>query len=162
MILDMKSRRCNNIPIPTPLINVGSTFRTGIDLWVAPSIFEGVLNTPAFRLHLVMSYVIITNYGNLPWFEYFRKIALTTSLRKARRGRHSSPSSFLIWCYTHTSWRTTSTIKTNGDHQHFFVWIPILYLTQWNWFSCSRIYFLSTLFQHWANLLGSQDSEEAM
>ena len=30
---------------------------------------------------------------NLPSFEYSRKVALTTSLRKARRGRDSSPLS---------------------------------------------------------------------
>ena len=33
---------------------------------------------------------------NLPFFEYFRKIALTTCFRKVRRGRDSSPSSLLI------------------------------------------------------------------
>ena len=38
---------------------------------------------------------------NLPSFEYSRKIALTTSLRKARRGRDSSPLSQLIQYNTH-------------------------------------------------------------
>ena len=55
--------------------------------------FEGVLDTPVFRLHLVMFYVIIANIWwdfwipkwleeNLPSFEYFRKIALKTFFEK--------------------------------------------------------------------------------
>ena len=55
-----------------------------------------------------------------PYFEYFRKIALTTSLRKVRKGRDSSPSSLLIQYNTRTLWRTTSTIQTNGDNHLFF------------------------------------------
>ena len=39
---------------------------------------------------------------NLPSFEIFRKIALTTCLWKARRGRVSSPFSLLIRYSTHT------------------------------------------------------------
>ena len=38
---------------------------------------------------------------NLPFFEYFRKIGLTTCLRKGRWGRDSLPSSLLIRCNTH-------------------------------------------------------------
>ena len=100
---------------------------------------EGVLNTLVFRLQLVMFCVIITNVwwdisnsswleNNLPSFEHFRKIALATSLGKARRARNSSPSSLLIQYNTHISWKTTSTIQTNGDHHHFFILIPILML----------------------------------
>ena len=48
-------------------------------------------------------------------FEYFKKIILTTSLQKTRRGRDSSPLSLLIR-YTHALYRTTSTIKANEDH----------------------------------------------
>ena len=62
----------------------------------------------------------------MPSFESFRKIALKTSLRKGRRGRESSPSALLIRCNTLALWRTTSTIQTNGNHYHFFTWIPIL------------------------------------
>ena len=58
-----------------------------------------------------MFYVIITDIwwdimnsymveDDLPSFEYFRKIALTTSLRKARRGR--KPSSLLMRSSTHS------------------------------------------------------------
>ena len=48
-------------------------------------------------------------------FEYFKKITLTTSLQKTRRGRDSWPLSLLIR-YTHALYRATSTIKANGDH----------------------------------------------
>ena len=58
---------------------------------------DGVLNSPVFRLHLIMFCVIITKIkrifripkqleDNLPSFE------LTASLGKAKRGRDSSPS----------------------------------------------------------------------
>ena len=57
---------------------------------------------------------------NLSSFEYFRKVALTTSLQKARRGRDSSTSSLLIRYNTHTPWRTTSTIQTSGNGRCFF------------------------------------------
>ena len=63
---------------------------------------------------------------NLPSFEYFRKITLTKYLRKARRGRYSSPSSLLIWCNSHAPWITTSTIQTIGNHHHFFIRLPIV------------------------------------
>ena len=63
---------------------------------------------------------------NLHFFESFRKIALTTCLRKARRGRDSSPSSLLLRYNTHAPWRTISTIQTNGNNHHFFIRIPIL------------------------------------
>ena len=46
--------------------------------------------------------------------------------RKARRGRDSPPSSLLIWCNTHTPWRTTFTVQTNGNQYQFFIRIPIL------------------------------------
>ena len=82
------------------------------------------------RFQLVMFCVIITNVWRdiwnsymawgLPSFEYVRKSILTTSLRKARRGRDSTPSSLLIRYNTHTPWRTTSTIQTNWNHHHFF------------------------------------------
>ena len=62
----------------------------------------------------------------MPSFEYFRKFTLTSWLRKARRGRDSSPSSLLIRYNIHTPWKTTSTFQTNGKHHHFFVCIPIL------------------------------------
>ena len=59
---------------------------------------EEVLNTPAFGLHLAMLCqmsdgifrIPIWLGDNLPSFEYSREIALTASLRKARRGRDSS------------------------------------------------------------------------
>ena len=41
--------------------------------------------------------------------EYFRKISLTICLQKTRKGRDSSPLSFLIWYNTLAPWRTTST-----------------------------------------------------
>ena len=50
-------------------------------------------------------------------FEFFRKIALTASLGKARRGREPLSFSLSIRYNTHTSWRTTSTIQANGRHQ---------------------------------------------
>ena len=62
-------------------------------------LLEEVLNTPAFRLHLTIFCVIITNIwwnisknmarDNFFSFEYSRKIALTTALWKARKGRDS-------------------------------------------------------------------------
>ena len=55
---------------------------------------------------------------NLTSFEYSRKIALITSLWKARRGRDSSPLSWLMQYNTHAPCRTTSTIQTNGYHHH--------------------------------------------
>ena len=51
---------------------------------------------------------------------------MITCLRKARRGRDSSPLSLLIRYNTHAPWIATSTIQTNGNHQHFLIWIPIL------------------------------------
>ena len=63
---------------------------------------------------------------NLSSFEYFRKITLTTCLRKARRGRDSLPLSLLIRYNTHAPWIATVTIQTNGNHHHFFIQIPIL------------------------------------
>ena len=63
--------------------------------------------------------------NNLPSFEYSRKIALTTSLQKARRSRDSLPLSFLMQYNTHSPWRTKSTIQTNGYHHHFFIQMPI-------------------------------------
>ena len=55
----------------------------------------------------------------MPSFEYSQKIALITYLRKARRGRDSSPLSQLIQYNTHAPCRTTSTIQTNGYHHLF-------------------------------------------
>ena len=149
--------------------------------------FEGVLNTPVVRLHLVMFFVIIANtdriFQILKWlednllsFEYFRKIGLIACHRKARRGRDSSLSSFLIRYNTLAPWRTTFSIQTNGNHHQFsfgyqyvatfwFILLtkPMFWLQEWSWFGCCFwIYFLSTLFQDRTNLLGSQDSEESM
>ena len=45
-----------------------------------------------------------------------------------RRGRDSSLSPLLKPYNTHTSWITTSTIQTNGDHHFFFICIPVMYL----------------------------------
>ena len=41
-------------------------------------------------------------------------------LRKTRKGRDSSPSSLLTRYNNHAPWRTTSSIQTNRDHNHFF------------------------------------------
>ena len=57
---------------------------------------------------------------NLPPFEYFRKIALTISLPKARRAGDLSPSTLLIRLNTHTPWRTISTIQTKRGPPTFF------------------------------------------
>ena len=51
---------------------------------------------------------------------------MTICLRKARRGRDSSPSSLLIRWNSQTPWRTASTIQANGNHHHFFIRILIL------------------------------------
>ena len=59
---------------------------------------------------------------------------MATSLQNARTGRDSSPSSLLIRYNTHTLWRTTSVIQTNGAHHHFFIWIPILHLATFSLF----------------------------
>ena len=48
---------------------------------------------------------------------------MTTCLRKARRGRDSSPLSLLIQ-YSRTL-NNNITIQTNGNHRHFFIRIPI-------------------------------------
>ena len=56
------------------------------------------------------------------------KLSLTICLRKTRKGRDSSPSFLLSWHNTHTPWRTTFTIQSNGEHHHSFIWIPILQL----------------------------------
>ena len=58
--------------------------------------------------------------NNLPSFEYFRKVAMTRFLWKARRDGYYLPSSLLIRYNTHAFWRTTSSIQANGDHFHFF------------------------------------------
>ena len=50
--------------------------------------------------------------NNLPSFEYFRKIALTTFIRKARRGRDSSSSSFF------NTIQYPSTLKNNVYHSY--------------------------------------------
>ena len=69
-----------------------------------------------------------------------------------------------------------STIQTNRDHHRFFIQIAILghvlvhsvYLTHVLVVTAELIWFLllnfvlSTLFQNQTNLLGSQDSEEAI
>ena len=47
-------------------------------------------------------------------------------LQNTRRDRDSLPSSLLIWCNTLAPWRTISTIRTNGNHRHFFIQIPKL------------------------------------
>ena len=65
---------------------------------------------------------------NLPSFDYSGEIAQTTSLRKARRGRDSSPLSQLLQYNTHAPSRTTFTIQANGYHHHLFIQIPILCL----------------------------------
>ena len=98
--------------------------------------FEGVLNTPVFRLHLVMFSLITANIWwdisnswleeNLSSFEYFRKTTLITCIQKAWRSRDSLPLSLLIRYNTHPPWIATSTIQTNGNDQHFFIRIPIL------------------------------------
>ena len=99
--------------------------------------FDNVLDTPLFRLHLVIFCVIIANSDgifripkwledNHPSLEYLQNISLTTCLWIARRGRYSSPSSLLILCNTHAPWRKTSTIRINGNYHHFFIRIPIL------------------------------------
>ena len=62
---------------------------------------------------------------NLPSFEYFRKITLTTYLQKARRGRDSLPLSLLIWYNTPATWIATSTIQIHGNYHHFFIQITI-------------------------------------
>ena len=88
---------------------------------------------------------------------------MTTCLRKARRGRGSSPSSLLIRYNTHAPWRTTSTIQTNGNNHHFFIRIPILghvlvhsvdkthvlvvVTVELIWLLFLNIFILSTLFQ---------------
>ena len=94
--------------------------------------FLHTLCLPCFsRMYLTVSCATITNIGwdilnptwlenNLPSFEYFRKIAMTTSLQKDRKGRESSPWSLLIRYNTHTFWITTSTFQTNGYHHHYF------------------------------------------
>ena len=85
-----------------------------------------------------------------------KKITLTTSHQKARRGRGSS-SSLLMQRNTHTPWRTTFTIQPTRDHNHFFILIlvlflamfwsilltkPMFWLQQWHWLGCcSWIYF---------------------
>ena len=100
---------------------------------------EWVWNMSAFNMHLTMLCVIITNFqwdvlnsymapGNLPSFEYSRKIALTTSLRKVRRGRYSSSLSQLIQYIIHAPCRTTSSIQTNGYCHHFFIQIAVMCL----------------------------------
>ena len=98
--------------------------------------FEGVLNTPVFRLHLVMFCVIIANI----WWDISnslngsRIICLPFSISEKLHWRHvfeklgrgSSPVSLLVRYNTYASWLTTSTIQTNGNHHHFFIRIPIL------------------------------------
>ena len=144
---------------------------------------EGILNMPVFRLHIVMFCVIVTNIcgifrvpkwleDNLPSFEYFRKITIAPCLGKATRGRDSLFSSLLMRFNTDAPWITTSTIQTNGNHHHFFIYIPILGHVRINSVDKTHVlvvttdlvvvleYIFSTLFQHRINLLGSQDSEK--
>ena len=84
--------------------------------------------------------------------------------------------SLLIWYNTHTPWIATSTIETNRNHHHFFIRVPILgyilvhsvykthvlvAIVELIWLMFLNI-ILSTLFQHWTNLSGSQDLGEAI
>ena len=101
---------------------------------------------------------------------------MTTSLHKARTGRDLSPSSLLIWHNTHTSEEQIYHSTKRGP-PHFFIWISFLYLDPSS-FILDKIHVLvvtaelislfflnilsSTLFQHRTNLLGSQDSKQAM
>ena len=62
--------------------------------------------------HMTGHYEFLHGEDDLPSFEYFRKITLTTSLRKARRGR--KPSSLLMRYNIHSFWRTTVTDQANG------------------------------------------------
>ena len=71
-----------------------------------------------------MFWIPIWLRDNFPSFEYSRKIALRATLRKARRGKDSSPFFYLMQYNTHAPWRTTSTIQTKGYHHHFSIWIP--------------------------------------
>ena len=87
---------------------------------------EWVRNMPAFRMYLTMFYVIVI-ITNLRWdiqipiwlgdnfssFEYSRKIALTTFLRKAGRGRDSSSLSQLIQYKTHAPCMQNSNYHSN-------------------------------------------------
>ena len=47
-------------------------------------------------------------------------------LWKTRKGRDQSPSSLLTRYNTNAPWRETSAIQINGEHDHVFIWIPIL------------------------------------
>ena len=75
--------------------------------------------------------------NGLPSFEYFKKIALTTFIWKARRSRDSSPSFLLIRYNTRLFWGTTSTIQANWDHHQFFIGMLILLLVMF-WSSLVR------------------------
>ena len=151
---------------------------------------EKVLNTPVFRLPLVMFCIIVRNIwcdisnsymvlNNLPFFEYFRKVGLTTSLRKARKGRDSSLSSLLIRYTTLAAWRTTSTVETNEGLLQCFLFgyqsgtLPRSGPCCWQnpCSGCNRrinlvvvreYTFFQTLFQHQTNFLSWQDSLEAI
>ena len=110
--------------------------------------------------------------GNLPSFEYFRKITLTC-LQKARRCRDLTLWS-LLTMNNNTPWITTSTIQTNGNRHHFFIRITLLghiLVHSFDKTVCFLFgadladvleYIFSTLFQRQTNLLRSQDSKEAM
>ena len=111
---------------------------------------------------------------NLPSFEYSRKIALTTSLQKARRGRDSSPLS-----YPRTLKNNIYT-ETNGYHRHgfiqykscvrprsdpFFDKTHVLVVTvtvELIWLLLLNILYSNFVLTPNKFLLGWQDSEEAM
>ena len=102
--------------------------------------FEEVLNTPVFRfgqgnvlchhkkiligyfefLHGSMIICLPLNVSEkLHWQHLFENL---------EEGGDSSSLSLLIRYNTRTLWRTTSIIQTNGDHHHFFIGIPLMYL----------------------------------
>ena len=150
--------------------------------------FEEVLKTPAFRLHLNN---VLCHFKHLMWYFEFldgsRIICFPLNIPKKFHWQHlfEKPEEaethrlYLRQYNTHAPWRATSITQTNKRGPPPFFHLdanPVLghlqihsfdktntLVDKWNWFGCfSWIYFLSTLFQHRTNLLGWQDSERAV
>ena len=116
---------------------------------------------------------------NLPLFKYSRKIALTTSLRKARRGRDSytfilvntiqHPRTLKNNIYHSNKWLPPSCFHsyTNRVFGHVMIHsfdkthIPVV-IVELIWFLLSSILSFNFVLTQKKILLGSQDSEEAL
>ena len=102
--------------------------------------FEEVLKTPAFRLHLNN---VLCHFKHLMWYFEFldgsRIICFPLNIPKKFHWQHlfekpeeAETHRLYLRQYntipTHPEEQHLSLKQTNEDHHHFFIWMPILYL----------------------------------